>query len=82
MVTCANEHDIIMPVCGAHPVHSDLGEAIVYVGPQEDWPAVQGVYRVKHQRVVTGKLDHVVRETLGGLETAECLAGALRGQTE
>ena len=75
--TCANKHDIILSIGGADSVHRDLREAVVHVGSDEDGPSAHRVDRVVHQRVVTRKLDHIVRETLCGLKTAECLAGTL-----
>ena len=76
-ITCAYEHDVILSISSVDSVHSDLCEAVVHVGPDEDGPSAHGVHRVVHQRVVTRKLDHVIWETLRGLETAECLAGTL-----
>lgn len=75
--TCAYKHDIILSVCGADSVHSNLCEAVVHVSSDEDGPSAHRVDRVIHQRMVTRKLDHIIWETLRGLKTAECLAGTL-----
>lgn len=80
--TCADEHDIVLSVGGADSVHGDLREAVVHVGSDEDGPSAHGVDRIVHQRVVTGKLDHIVRETFRGFKAAERLAGTLQGGDE
>lgn len=77
-VTCADEHDVILAVSRVDSVHSDLGEAVVHVGPDEDGPPAHRVDWIVHQRVVTRKLDHIVREALGRLKAAECLARTLQ----
>lgn len=77
MITCANEHYIILPISSTDSVHSDLCEAIVHVGSDEDGPPAHRVDWIIHQRVVTCKLDHIIWETLSGLKAAKCLAGTL-----
>lgn len=63
-VTCADEHDVILAVGRVYSVHGDLRETVVHVGPDEDGPPAHRVDRIVHQRVVTRKLDHIVREAL------------------
>lgn len=77
-LTCSYKHDIILSISSAHSVHSDLGEAVVHVGPDEDRPPCHRVHWVVHERVVTGKLNHVVWETFCRLKAAESLTGTLR----
>lgn len=77
-LTCADEHDVVLAVGRVDSVHGDLREAVVHVAPDEDGPPAHGVDRVVHQRVVTGELDHIVREALRGLKTAKCLAWTLQ----
>lgn len=62
--TCANKHDVILPVSSIDSVHSDLCEAVVHISPDEDGPPGHRVDRVIHQRVVTRKLNHIIWETL------------------
>ena len=77
--TSANEHDVILAVLRLHLVHHDLGELVVHVRLHHDGLVVDGEDGVKHGRVAPGEGDHVVREILGGVETAKRLAGALTG---
>lgn len=69
-----------MPISSSHPVHSNAGEGVVYVGLQEDRPLAMGQHGVVHEWVVASKLDHIVGEILGGAEGAKGFAGALQGQ--
>lgn len=63
-LTCANKHDIILPIGSADSVHCNLCEAVVHISPDEDGLSAHRVDWVIHQRVVTSKLDHIVWETL------------------
>lgn len=71
-----------MAIGGADSVHSDLREAVVDVSSDEDGPPAHRVDRVIHQRVVTRKLNHIVRETLCRLKTAKCLTGTLKEENK
>lgn len=75
--TCSNKHNIVLSVSSAYSVHSDLREAVVHISPDEDRPPGHGVDGIVHERVVACKLNHIVWETLSGLEAAKCLTGTL-----
>lgn len=68
-----------MAISSCDAVHGDAGEGVGHGGLQEEGSLAVGQHRVVHQRVVPGKLDHLVWEVLGGAEGAEGFAGALRG---
>lgn len=76
--TCANKHDVVLSVSCADPVHGDLREAVVHVSSDKGGPSVHGVHGVVHERVVTGKLDDIIRETFSGFKAAESLTGTLK----
>lgn len=78
--TCSNKHDIVLPVSSTYSVHSDLREAVVHIGADEDRPPGHGVDGIVHERVVACKLNHIVRETLSGLEAAKGLTGTLEAK--
>lgn len=75
--TCSNKHNIVLSVSSAYSVHSDLHEAVVHICADEDRPPGHGVDGIVHERVVACKLNHIVWETLSGLEAAKCLTGTL-----
>lgn len=75
---CANEEDVVVAIGGSHAVDGDAGEGVGHAGLQEEGPLAVGQHWVVHQWVVPGKLDHLIREVLGGAEGAEGSAGALR----
>lgn len=70
-----------MAISSGDTVHSDAGESVGHGGLQEEGALAMGQDRVVHQRVVTGKLDHLVWEVLGGAEGAEGFAGTLQGDS-
>lgn len=67
-----------MAIGGGDAVNGDAGEGVGHAGLQEEGPLAVGQHRVVHERVVPGKLDHLIREVLGGAEGAEGFAGALQ----
>lgn len=78
LLTCADKHDIILPIGSVDSVHSYLCEAVVHISPDKDGPSAHGVNWIIHEGVVTSELDHIVWETLCGLKTAKSLAGTLK----
>lgn len=80
--TCPDEHDIILPVLRLHSVHHQLGELVVHVRPHHDGTPAYWVHWVVHGWVTPGKGDDIIREVLGGVESAECLTGTLRVNSE
>lgn len=77
LFTCSNKHDIVLSVGSAYSVHGDLHEAVVHISADEDRPPGHGVDRIVHERVVACKLNHIIRETLSGLEATKSLTGTL-----
>lgn len=77
-LTCSDEHDVILPIGGGHPVHCQPGEGDPGVAAQEDGPAGSGHHGVKHERVIAGELQNVIRKVPGGFEAAECFTGTLQ----
>lgn len=67
-----------MAIGGRDAVNGDAGEGVGHAGLQEEGPLAVGQHRVVHERVVPGKLDHLIWEVLGGAEGAEGFAGALQ----
>lgn len=65
--TCAQEEDLVVPVCGGHLVHSDGGVLVVSLRSDHQGPPAHGVDRIEHDRVVPDKRHHIVRELLGAL---------------
>lgn len=80
--TCSDKHDIVLSVGSAHSVHGDLREAVVHISADKNGPPGHGVDGVVHKRVVPCKLDHIVRESLGGLKAAKRLTGTLMEESE
>lgn len=80
MHTCANEHDVILPILRLHSVHHYLGELVFHVGLDDDWPVVDWVDGVEHGRVSPRKGDDLVWKIFRRIETTESFTGALRKQ--
>lgn len=80
--TCANKHDIILPVLRLHPVHHDLFQLVRNVGFYEERLAQRRVDWPPHQRVVAGKLQHRIREVLGASKLSARLIGDFTGTLE
>lgn len=80
--TCANKHDIILPVLRLHPVHHDLFQLVRNVGFYEERLAQRGVDWPPHQRVVAGELQHRIREVLGATKLSAGLIGDFTGTLE
>lgn len=76
---CADEEDVVVAIGGGDTVHGNAGEGVGHGRLQEEGAVAVGQHGVVHQRVMPSKLDHLVREVLGGAEGAEGFAGALRG---
>lgn len=77
MLTCSDEHDVVVAIRSADSVHNDLCEAVWHSSAQEERTATERRHWVIHQRVMTCKLDHIIWETFSGLETSERLTGTL-----
>lgn len=77
MLTCSNEHDVVMAICSINSIHSDLCEAVRHSSAQEERTATEGCHWVIHQRMMTCELDHVIWEAFSGLETSKRLTGTL-----
>lgn len=78
VLTCSDEHDVIVAVCSINSIHSDLCEAVRHSCAQEEWTATEWRHWVIHQGVMTRKLDHVIWKAFGGLETSKRLTGTLK----
>lgn len=77
MYTCAYKHDIILAVFCFYFIHHYLGELVVHICFDYDWFIVDGVDRVKHGWVASGKDYNLIREVLSCIKSSKCLAGAL-----
>lgn len=82
MHTCANEHDIILPILCLHFVHHQLGKLVVHVCAYHYGSSPYWVHRVVHGRVTPGEGDDIIRKVLRRIETSKCLAGALRSRRD
>lgn len=77
MFTRPDEHDVVLSVLRLHSVHHQLGELVVHVRSHHDGTPAYRVHRVVHGGVTPGKGDDIVGKVLGGVESSECLTGAL-----
>lgn len=77
MYTCADEHDIVLPIFCFHFVHHYLGELVVHICFDYDWPIVNGIHRVEHGRVASSEGYNVIGQVLGCIEPSKRLAWAL-----
>lgn len=77
MYTCAYEHDVILAIFCFYFVHHYLGELVVHICFDYDWSIVNGVDRVKHGWVASGKGYDFIRKVLGCIKSAKCFARAL-----
>lgn len=76
-VTCAYKHDIILAIFCFYFIHHYLGELVVHICFDNDWFVVDGVHRVEHGWMTSGKGNNFVREVFGCIKSSKCLAWAL-----
>lgn len=69
----------MLPILSLHPVHHKLAQPVGQVSLHEEGPAVPGVHRLVHEGVSAGKVQHLVREVLGGAVLPPGLVGGLAG---
>lgn len=74
-LTCADEHDIILPVLCLDPVHYNLSQPVRSVGFYKHRLAQGGIHRSPHQRVVASKLQHWIGEVLCAAKLSAWLVG-------
>lgn len=74
-LTCADEHDIILPVLCLDPVHHDLFQLVRNVGLYEHRLTQGWIHRSPHQGVVAGKLQHRIREVFCAAKLSAWLVG-------
>lgn len=77
MYTCAYEHDIILAVFCFYFIHHYLGELVVHICFDYNWSIVDGVDRIKHGWVASGKDYNLIGEVLSCIKSSKCLAWAL-----
>lgn len=69
----------MLPVLSLHPVHHKLAQAVGQVGLHQEGPAVLGVHGLVHEGVSARKVQHLIREVLGGAVLPTGLVGGLAG---
>lgn len=77
LLTCANEHHIVLAVFCVYSIYHDLCELVIHVRFNHDWTVVDGEYWVVHGWVTSGKRDNFIRKVLGGIKTSKCFTGTL-----
>lgn len=75
--TCAYEHYIILSVFCFYFIHHDLSELVVHICFDYDWSIVNGVDRVEHGWVASGKGYNFIRKVLSCVKSSKCLAWTL-----
>lgn len=73
--TCADKHDIILPVLCLDAVHNNLFQLVRNVGFHKHRLAQGWIHRPPHQRVVASKLQHRIREVLCASKLSAWLVG-------
>lgn len=77
MYTCADEHDVILAILCFYFIHHYLGELIVHICFDYDWSIVNGVDRIEHGWVASGKSYDFIRKVLGCIKSPKRFAWAL-----
>lgn len=77
--TCANKHDIILPVLCFDTVNHNMFQLVRNVGLHKHGLAQGWVHRLPHQRVAASKVQHRIREVLGAAKLTARLVGDFTG---
>jgi len=77
LLTCANEHHIILAVFCIYSIYYYLCELVIYVRFDNDWTIVDGEYWVVHGWMTSCKSYNFIRKVLGGIEASKCFTGTL-----
>lgn len=78
--TCAYEHNIVKAIFCLDFVHHYLGELVVHICFDYDWSIINGVDRVEHSWMASGKLHNFIGEVLCCVKSTKCLAWTLWGK--
>lgn len=78
-LTSPQEDDIIGPVLCLHTVHHDLPQLLGQVGFDKNRVTLPRPHRPEHERVGSGKLQHLIRIVLGAAEGSPRLRSHLAG---
>ena len=76
--TCADEHNIVLPVLCFHSVYHQLRKLVVHICPHHDGASPYWMHWVVHGRVTPCKGNDIIRKVLSGVKPTKCLARALR----
>ncbi len=77
LLTCANEHDIVLAVLSFHTIHHQLSELVLHVRAHHDGLPTHGLHGVIHGWVQACECDYIIRKVFGGVKASERFAGAL-----
>lgn len=77
LYTCAYEHNIILSIFCFYFIHHYLSELVVHICFDDDWSIVNGVDRVEHGWVASGKGHNFIRKVLSCIKSSKCLAWTL-----
>lgn len=78
LLTCANEHHIILAIFCIYSIYYYLCELVIHVRFDHDWTVVDGEYWVVHGWMASCKCYNFIRKVLGGIEASKCFAGTLK----